>query len=283
MSHVRILSKYTYELKGNYKQGGRVFDQIQQHGNPSALTSSPPARFMSVLRENTRLSYDYSVQDGICQNGVAVYLPAEAPTFGAVRIVDTAIVDYTLLGSWLEHCQTSHAICRQVRDGHTRLPYTYLIDCIEEKVVCAKTNEQYFTLSYVWGKNTQNRRQPCYQWKLPEELFSYTHAPLTVQDAIQFVRGLGKRYLWVDRYCVNQEQSSEKELMIRNMDQIYEFAEAKIVALYDENDDAGLPGISIIRRTPQPRFPMTSGCLISYLPPVTTLFANSTWNTRGWT
>ena len=89
--------------------------------------------------------------------------------------------------------------------------------------------------------------------------FPFEQTPLTIQDAICVVRKLDQRYLWVDKYCIKQEGGPEKELMIRNMGHIYDNAEATIVAVYGENDEAGLPGVSRIPRTPQPRLSTGNG------------------------
>jgi hypothetical protein len=89
--------------------------------------------------------------------------------------------------------------------------------------------------------------------------FSLDMAPLTVRDAVQVVKSLRRKYLWVDRYCIDQNNAAEKEMMIQNMDSIYENAEATIVALYGEDDQSGLPGISSIGRTPQPSLRQEAG------------------------
>lgn len=67
------------------------------------------------------------------------------------------------------------------------------------------------------------------------------------------------------------------------MDHIYENAEATIVAMYGENDRAGLPGVSGISRRPQSCSRTARGCLVSSCPPVSTVTQASVWATRGWT
>ncbi|PMD29793.1 HET-domain-containing protein, partial [Hyaloscypha variabilis F] len=114
----------------------------------------------------------------------------------------------------------------------------------------------FLALSYVWGPQ-----------KGPLELssagyFSLQNVPLTVRDAAKAVLELGRRYLWVDRYCINQQDESERKMMIDNMDLIYESADATLIALHGENDQSGLPGVSTLSRATQP---------------------SSHWNTRGWT
>jgi len=72
-------------------------------------------------------------------------------------------------------------------------------------------------------------------------------------------------------------------MMIRNMDQIYKHAKATIVAMYSENDNAGLPGVSGISRILQLLFQAAHGSFVSSCPPVSTLIQMSKWATRGWT
>ena len=117
--------------------------------------------------------------------------------------------------------------------------------------------------------------------KLPEDSFSFTAAPLTVQDAVRVVRNLGRRYLWVDKYCINQNDETEKRMMLRNMDLIYENAEVTIIAMSGGDDGAGLPGVSRQPRTLQPRFGTARGCLISSCPPLAKPFQTSQWASRG--
>jgi hypothetical protein len=66
----------------------------------------------------------------------------------------------------------------------------------------------------------------------------------TVEDAMQVVKQLGLRYLWVDAYCINQANSLDKEHRIRHMDIIYEGAYLTIIALSGSSSEVGLLGIS---------------------------------------
>ena len=134
-------------------------------------------------------------------------------------------------------------------------------------------------LSYVWGTQPSKIEAdgPHYN-ELSERRY-----PLTVQDATEVVRRLGKRYLWVDRYCIDQGNETEKDSMLLNMDIIYESAWATLVALHGDNDQAGLPGVSSTPRSQQLSFKTDTGRLISSCPPISTMIPESIWNTRGWT
>ena len=106
---------------------------------------------------------------------------------------------------------------------------------------------------------------------------------MTVRDAVRVVRSLGKKYLWVDRYCINQDEASEKAMMLQYMDLIYEKSFATIVALHGDSDQSGLPGVSSIPRIPQLTFNTEKGRLLWSCPSIPTIVQESKWNTRGWT
>jgi Heterokaryon incompatibility protein (HET) len=272
----------------NYKLHVRLFDRfdVARFDPKHALAGSLAhvrTPFLSVLRENAGIYYNYSVQEEIFEAGVIAYVPAEheRSISSTLHLIEGATADWGLLGSWINHCQISHVMCRLREDRHIGLPYIYFIDCIQGKVVQASTSERYLALSYVWGQSTN--RPAAVQGPWPEGSFSFSDAPLTVQDAVRVVRNLQMKFLWVDKYCINQGREDERKMMLGNMDQIYENAEATIVAIYGENDEAGLPGVSIIPRKPQPRFQITQGCLISSCPPIKTVLNASVWATRGWT
>ena len=273
--------------KRDYKQHVRLFDRISVsslESDPSALNALPHSRFLSVLRENSRRRYNYEIQDEIIQSGILVYLPIDlrplpSPT---IRSVNSVNVDFKLLDSLIADCQGFHASCSKVEHRYS-LPYIYLIDCTEERVVREDLSQNYLALSYVWGSSYQAKSETAFSNKLPEGSFSFTAASLTVQDAVRVVRSLGRRYLWVDKYCINQKDEADKQMMLRNMDLIYENSEVTIVAMSGEDDDAGLPGVSRQPRTLQPQFRTARGCLISSCPPIANLFQTSKWASRGWT
>ena len=56
--------------------------------------------------------------------------------------------------------------------------------------------------------------------------------------------GLRKRYLWVDRLCILQDDFELKHKRIASMGFIYASAHFTIVALAREKGDYGLPGVS---------------------------------------
>lgn len=264
-----------YSVASSY----RPITQTIRHFN-----ALPRSRFLSVLRENSRQTYDGSILDEIIQSGLWVYLPIDLSSLPSptIRSVNPVAVDFKLVASLISQCQGLHALCNKVED-RCSLPYIYLIDCTEERVIRDYSSQKYMALSYVWGSSSQTGSQTALSKNLPEDSFSYDAASLTIQDAVRVVRNLGRKYLWVDKYCINQNDEAGKQMMLQNMDLIYGNAEATIVAMSGENDEAGLPGVSRQPRTPQARFRTARGCLISSCPPIASLFQTSKWASRGWT
>ena len=191
------------------------------------------------------------------------------------RKVRPSKVDYTLIRCWLQECikskNRSHCPCHS---SLNRIFFqTRVIDCFTREIVPLIKGKAYLALSYVWGA----------QSKLDQSTFPNfvpSPAPATIEDAIQVVKGLGQRYLWVDRYCVSQ--SASKHLQIQNMGLVYEQALATILAVTGTDSESGLPGISLARRT-QPFVQLEMGTLVSTLCHLSHHTGRSKWITRGWT
>jgi hypothetical protein len=137
----RFFLGFSPRYKRNYKLHVRLVDHIRPGTLPPTLPTLmdlPRTRFLSVLRENQELIYDYSVQDKPTQSGVMVYLPTGLSVLNPVpvRSVDAATANFALLGSLIRRCQDSHTLCNQA-ECQDKLPYIYLIDCIGES--CSRT------------------------------------------------------------------------------------------------------------------------------------------------
>ena len=62
---------------------------------------------------------------------------------------------------------------------------------------------------------------------------------------------LGYRYIWIDRYCVNQRDEQESADQVGKMDLIYQNAKLTIIAAIGDDPTHGLPGVGRRRREPQ--------------------------------
>lgn len=149
-----------------------------------------------------------------------------------------------------------------------------VIDCFSGTVVSLPQGREYAALSYVWGP-TLRSDQPSNVSVLPHPV------PKTIEDAIICVTQLGLRYLWVDRYCIDQT-SPTKHLVIQNMDRIYGCASITIIDAAGSNSDCGLPGVSNVSRRPQKSMFIRGRKLLSVESPIEEI-RNSRWASRGWT
>lgn len=99
-----------------------------------------------------------------------------------------------LLKRWIRECCNNHNKCRMPLS-----PIIYglwVINVESRQLVNAPKYCQYFALSYVYGGVKIN--------KLAKDL------PQTIEDAIQLVRILGYRYLWIDSLCLTKGSDARR-------------------------------------------------------------------------
>jgi hypothetical protein len=99
-------------------------------------------------------------------------------------------------------------------------------------------NIQWCCLSYCWGgdqliKTTKATREP-FKDRIPWALL-----PKCVQDAVKTARVLGIPYLWVDCFCITQDDAEEMTSQISLMSEIYKRARVTIVASSAANSNEG--------------------------------------------
>lgn len=183
--------------------------------------------------------------------------------------------DLGVARGWIEHCDQGHTHPDCSPAVELRLPGFQVIDCEARALVTWPGPAPYVTLSYVWGTDEAEARGD--NASLPDTL------PRLIEDAISVSSFLGYRYLWVDRYCIPQDDEEVKAGLIRNMDKIYSESALTIIASASERPSEGLTGVGM-DRTELPCSVKTEDLSL------TQIFTNladeverSRWNTRGWT
>ncbi|KAF5868672.1 putative tol protein, partial [Botrytis fragariae] len=182
-----------------------------------------------------------------------------------IRILEPLRVNFDFLRQMLNKCLEDHGECQSTRVEVARLR---VIDVTTETICQAPPDCEYIALSYVWGdksacKSTQGEFPPV------------------VQDAFIVTKALGYRYLWVDRYCIDQNPNSpHMQSMINQMDLVYGSAHATIVAASGNSASDGLAGISVPRY--QGHAEIGEIHLIEFSD-VEAAIVCSKWATRGWT
>ncbi|KAM7210336.1 Heterokaryon incompatibility protein (HET) domain containing protein [Rhypophila decipiens] len=193
-------------------------------GASDNCTGLSKLRFSTLMLERGLISLRFSQRSP----GPSFQSHHGIPFLQAYR-VDQWAVDYTACRDWLARCQSEHTACCEPSTSNSgTLPLTKCIDCArpEFSVVAVNSSAEYVALSYVWGNPTSSREPKV---------------PKVVQHAMTVTRELGKRYLWVDKYCVEQENHEVKAQQIQAMDQIYEGAFVTIFACAGSDSSFGLP------------------------------------------
>ena len=190
-----------------------------------------------------------------------------------VRILQP-LVDYQIIKSWLTFCQERHSKTCAVFDGADPVSTVRafrLIDC-ETRRIGPAPGQPYVTLSYLWGDSTP----PLFS----EVLVS--GQPNTIEDAITATRALGFRYLWVDRYCINQQDKDDVRDQVEKMDLIYNNSDFTIIAAAGDGPDHGLPGVRP-RSLQQAYGKVGKHFFVSTMDDPGPIIAKSAWMKRGWT
>ncbi|KAF3039491.1 hypothetical protein E8E12_002208 [Didymella heteroderae] len=182
-------------------------------------------------------------------------------------------IDLEQVKSWLLECETTHGQgCASTRQA----PVLKLkvIDVERMQVVTAPDDCVFAALSYVWGNGSD----------YPIDPNRLESSPQTIRQSILLVQSLGYRYLWIDRYCIDQGNAAEKHHQIMRMGDIYSAAHFTIVAAAGSNPDYGLPGVLPDNRK-GPRFQIKDSVCFYEVPQTSALedVAMSTWASRGWT
>ena len=196
-------------------------------------------------------------------------------------------VNFKLMSRWMNGCQESHSYCQRKYDYVLRIDGSgginatpnvvegmKLIDCRARRIVNAEARHEYAALSYVWGFLSEDGSQKLSGKRLPAKL------PQLIEDIITVTMRLGLRYLWIDRYCIG-EDDVEKHHQITNMDSIYSQAEITLIMAFNDYSK-GIPGVSH-PRTPQPRIRLGQMELRASPRNPRSVLRDSIWNRRGWT
>ncbi|CAI0641887.1 unnamed protein product [Colletotrichum noveboracense] len=231
------------------------------------------------------------------------------------RKITEDIENQALIRSWLDLCQKSHrGPCRQNKDeGVERFvemvshSYFGVIDVQNMQLTqlpCKSRersrdgrerryawgtdmHEPYVALSYVWGTD-----ETAYTTLTDNVMLHRMHGgledvllrlPKAIQDAIDLVRRLGFKYMWIDRLCIVQNSSRSWKLNAFNMDLIYGNAALTICAA-DGDASIGLRAMRpSTRNTKQYKRMINPHLELMVTRPPEIYIRSSEWNDRAWT
>jgi len=155
---------------------------------------------------------------------------------------------------WMSVCENSHGnkcnpIWNETSPPRSIIPgleVLRLINVVNGSLVELQNPCRYLALSYVWGgvpnfRLTTINKSTLMQNGVIRSIWSLL--PKTIQDAIDLVKALKERFLWIDALCLMQNDRLDMQNGIDVMDLIYEKAIMTIVAATGDNANAGLPGV----------------------------------------
>ncbi|KIJ40710.1 hypothetical protein M422DRAFT_230080 [Sphaerobolus stellatus SS14] len=215
-------------------------------------------------------------------------------------------IDFAVVRNWLLMCDTAHgyrcerpqfgeALGETMEDPAVDILDFRLIDTARNCIMLASGLREckYVTLSYVWGKldmHLETTTQNLAELEKPGALLKPEYLrqiPMTIQDAMQVVRQLGLRYLWVDSLCIVQDDvgpGGSKLGQIAKMDIVYSASYLTIVAGSGDNANVGLPGVRLgTRGVGQPVEELAPGFRLGFKQKLQDYIPGTVYYTRGWT
>lgn len=197
--------------------------------------------------------------------------------------VRSKVESFTQVKRWLHICHSTHGErCEKASsDRPAKFKCIDANNCMRMVPELIGSDDEYLALSYVCSEACE--RQCCEDDTDMANPQSIRHVCQTIKDALAVTRSLGFRYLWIDKYCIDQHNNGEKQAAIATMDQIYEGSSMTLVAAPLRGSRPGLPGISRGRCSRQPTVKIGKYFWASTLPHLSVAVASSTWVTRAWT
>ncbi|PVH71824.1 HET-domain-containing protein, partial [Cadophora sp. DSE1049] len=129
-------------------------------------------------------------------------------------------------------CEAEHTLgsCTPPDTPHLELT---LIVCTSRHIIQTSEPTIYAALSYLWGEDLGTKLESYGQFS--------PLIPLVVKDAISVTKELGFRYLWVDRYCIPQDEGATKDFLLKTKALTYSQSTLTIIAGAGEDPSYGLP------------------------------------------
>jgi hypothetical protein len=186
--------------------------------------------------------------------------------------------DPNLVLSWLNYCTRHHRLLCHPE----LLPVNgvKVIDCTTLQIEDYVANTPYVSLSYVWGtsKDVGGPIETIGGRKTLPQLL-----PPVIRDSIQVTKALGYQYLWIDKFCIDQDAAELKHDQIQQMDAIYRNSQLTIISAAGQDESYGLPGVGARDRPQQFLAQLDGATIIRDSMDPHQVISKSHWSTRGWT
>lgn len=143
-------------------------------------------------------------------------------------------VNWGVIRDWLQDCCANHKGDVNKEADSTIIPQMRVFDVEEGCVVMAPPHCKYASLSYVWGKPSDQDLSARTEniTNLEKKGYLYKNLPTaTFHDAVVAWAKIGLRYLGTDRLCILQDAIQDKHSQVNTMDVIYSCSVVTLVAL----------------------------------------------------
>ncbi|KAI1358514.1 HET-domain-containing protein [Xylaria arbuscula] len=207
-------------------------------------------------------------------------------------------IHWPTIQQWILNCTSCHQ-CR--RSEHPTIPPGFrLIDVDKRELVSnfgppdfpidSKLGRdiRFVALSYVWGNTGTSGKNALmmsnkHELTVPGGLGKLSLAK-AIEDAMTVCQKLQQRFLWVDRFCIQQDgEVPERQAQINAMGDIYSSAELTIIHASGTGIEDPIPGVTTPRKVLQSRAVACGFELISGYPDIDVQIKKSKWKERGWT
>ncbi|OAL46641.1 HET-domain-containing protein [Pyrenochaeta sp. DS3sAY3a] len=143
--------------------------------------------------------------------------------------------------AWIRKCQQTHKFCSLQQSQPNTLPRR-VIDVTADPVRVLETDEgegHYACLSHCWGGVEPSCRTTSGTLAANQRGIAWDTMPKTFQDAVDFTRRLGLKYIWIDSICIIQDDLMDWAEQSAKMANIYENAFITLCATASSNDNGG--------------------------------------------
>ena len=161
------------------------------------------------------------------------------PTASANMMLDSRGINVSILQNWMMICTKLHDHRCDWKRAGGRPEATgpkLLIDVDNMNLVPAEPGFRYVALSYMWGEVPSS----CTAIQSLSTPVVAHHQ--VIRDAMDLVRTLGEKFLWVDRFCIPQDDGPDKQSQLDAMGSIYAGAWLTIFAAQNADASQGLYG-----------------------------------------
>ncbi|KAF2971192.1 hypothetical protein GQX73_g2406 [Xylaria multiplex] len=158
----------------------------------------------------------------------------------------TSVPSLDVVRGWLETCVKGHEACNR-HEGSVFMPSRFLDVANPNRMDLAflmirgedvAADLRYVALSHCWGK-TKTIVTTKSAVNEHRNGIDVRILPRTFQDAIEIVRSLGLRYVWIDSLCIIQDDAYDWEAEAARMADVYRNAYLVLGAARADSDIAG--------------------------------------------